>query len=192
MKNAKAKEIIAPVASLFIICIVVTLLLAITNSVTAPKIAQLAVDTENETKQIVLSEAESFSDAKAVSADGTDYTYYEGYSASGEIAGYVFSTSAKGYGGDIDVMVGVGTDGKVRGVSILSISETAGLGMNAEKDSFLNQFVGKSAGIAVSKSSPADNEIQALTGATITSNAMAQAVNTALELYESVGGESNG
>ena len=71
-----------------------------------------------------------------MSADGKDYTYYEG-TASGDTIGYVFKTSAKGYGGDIDLMVGIDTSGKVTGVSILSISETAGLGMNAKNESFI-------------------------------------------------------
>ncbi len=192
MKNSKVKEILIPAVSLFLICIVVTALLALTNSVTAPKIAQLAVDTENNTKKVVLQQAESFSDAKTAEKDGTEYTYYDGLSSDGETIGYVFSTSAKGYGGDIDVMVGVGTDGTVKGVSILSISETAGLGMNAKNEKFLNQFLGKTSGITVTKNSPADNEIQALTGATITSKAVTSAVDTALELYESIGGGNNG
>lgn len=192
MKNSKVKEILIPAVSLFIICLVVTTLLAFTNKVTKPKIDQLAIDTQNNTKKIVLSDAHSFSEEKTVSMNGAEYTYYDGLDESGETLGYVFSTSAKGYGGDIDVMVGVGTDGKVKGVSILSISETAGLGMNAKNDSFLKQFTGKSGEIGVSKTSPADNEIQALTGATITSKAMTSAVNTALSLYNEVGGENNG
>ena len=89
-------------------------------------------------------------------------------------------------------MVGVDKTGTVKGVSILSISETAGLGMNAQKPSFLNQFNGKSGQLTVVKTTPSANEIQALTGATITSKAMTSAVNTALSLYQQVGGENNG
>ena len=89
-------------------------------------------------------------------------------------------------------MVGIYTDGTVAGVSILSISETAGLGMNAKNESFLNQFLGKSGTIGVQKNGSSDTEIQALTGATITSKAMAGAVNQALALYETVGGAQNG
>ena len=83
-------------------------------------------------------------------------------------------------------MVGVRADGTVEGIDFLSISETAGLGMNADTDKFKSQFKGKSGEIGVAKSSPADNEIQALTGATITSKAVAKAVNEALALYEEV------
>lgn len=98
---------------------------------TAPQIQKLSKETEDKTKAEVLASADEFSDALTVSADGKDYTYYEG-TASGDTIGYVFKTSAKGYGGDIDLMVGIDTSGKVTGVSILSISETAGLGMNAK------------------------------------------------------------
>ena len=75
------------------------------------------------------------------------------------------------------MVVGVGTDGTVTGVSISSMSETSGLGANASKESFRSQFVGKSGVLAVSKDG---GEIDALTGATITSRAVTSGVNTAL------------
>lgn len=190
MKNAK--EILIPAVSLLLICVVVTALLGITNSVTAPQIEKLALETQEAAKKEVLPDAAAFSDEKQTEKDGEAYPYFEGLSDSGEVLGYVFQTSAKGYGGDISVMVGVNTDGTVAGVSILSISETAGLGMNAKNESFLNQFLGKSGTIGVQKNGSSDAEIQALTGATITSKAMASAVNQALALYETVGGAQNG
>lgn len=192
MKNSKAKEIIVPAVSLFLICVVVTALLALTNAVTAPKIDALAVETQEASKKQVLSSADSFSEEKQVEKDGVSYTYYDGLTSDGSVVGYVFVTSAKGYGGDISVMVGVLGDGTVAGVNILSINETAGLGMNAKNQSFLDQFLGKSGEIGVAKNNPSDTEIQALTGATITSSAMATAVNTALSLYAEIGGGQNG
>lgn len=192
MKNSKAKEILVPAVSLFLICVVVTALLALTNSVTAPKIDALAAETQEAAKKEVLSSATSFSEEKQIEKDGVSYTYYDGLSTDGSVMGYVFVTSAKGYGGDISVMVGVLGDGTVAGVNILSINETAGLGMNAKNQSFLDQFLGKSGEIGVAKNNPSDTEIQALTGATITSRAMATAVNTALSLYAEIGGGQNG
>ena len=192
MKNSKAKEIIVPAVSLFLICVVVTALLALTNAVTAPKIDALAVETQDASKKQVLSSAASFSEEKQVEKDGVSYTYYDGLASDGSVMGYVCVTSAKGYGGDISVMVGVLGDGTVAGVNILSINETAGLGMNAKNQSFLDQFLGKSGEIGVAKNNPSDTEIQALTGATITSSAMATAVNTALSLYAEIGGGQNG
>ena len=193
MKNSTVKEIIIPAISLFLICLVATALLGFTNQITAPKIEQLAIETENNAKKEVLSEAADFSDRMTATLDETEYSYYEGLDGDKNVIGYVFTTSAKGYGGDIKVMVGVDKSGSVTGVSILEISETAGLGMNAKNESFLKQFLSKNGEISVIKNgTPADNEISALTGATITSKAMAKAVNTALALYEQVGGESNG
>ena len=186
MKKFNLKEVLIPTVSLFLICAIVTLLLAVTNSVTKPKIAQLQIETENKTKAAVLSSAKEFSHAKTASLNGTDYTYYEGYGEDKEIAGYVFTTSAKGYGGDIITMVGINADGTISGMDFLLISETAGLGMNADSDDFKAQFVGKSDEIGLSKNNPAENEIQALTGATITSKAVTSAVNIALELFEEV------
>ncbi len=192
MKENKAKAIVIPAVSLLLICAVVTALLGLTNSVTAPQIEKLAAETEEAAKQEVLADAVSFSDAKELQKDGTAYTYYEGLSSDGGVIGYVFSTSAKGYGGDIAVMVGVNADGTVAGVNILSISETAGLGMNAKNESFLSQFLGKSGTIGVMKNGSSETDIQALTGATITSKAMASAVNQALSLYQEIGGGQNG
>lgn len=193
MKNSTVKEIIIPAISLFLICLVATALLGFTNQITAPKIEQLAIETENNAKKEVLSEAADFSDKMTATLDETEYSYYEGLDSDKNVIGYVFTTSAKGYGGDIKVMVGVDKSGSVTGVSILEISETAGLGMNAKNESFLKQFLSKNGEISVIKNgTPADKEISALTGATITSKAMAKAVNTALALYEQVGGESNG
>lgn len=193
MKKFDFKEVIVPAVSLFLICLVATALLAVTNRVTAPKIEQLAAETENETKKEVLKQANSFSQAKTVTLDSKVYTYYEGLDSSGKLIGYVFSTSAKGYGGDISVMTGIDGEGVIKGVSILSISETAGLGMNAKNEDFLNQYNEKSGALSVIKNGAAKyNEIQALTGATITSNAMTTAVNLAQSLYQKVGGENNG
>ena len=192
MKQSKIKEIVIPALSLFIICIVVTALLGLTNAVTAPKIEELAVETQEAAKKEVLADAASFGDAVQTQLSGTTYTYYKGLAADGSVMGYVVETVSKGYGGDISLMVGVGVDGTVQGVSILSINETAGLGMNAENPEFLEQFLGKSGTIGVQKNGSSDTEIQALTGATITSEAMADGVNQALLVCEQLGGGVNG
>ncbi|HIS04504.1 MAG TPA: RnfABCDGE type electron transport complex subunit G [Candidatus Fimenecus stercoravium] len=192
MKQSKIKEIVIPALSLFIICIVVTALLGLTNAVTAPKIEELAVETQEAAKKEVLADAASFGEAEQTQLSGTTYTYYKGLAADGSVMGYVVETVSKGYGGDISLMVGVGVDGTVHGVSILSINETAGLGMNAENPEFLEQFLGKSGTIGVQKNGSSDTEIQALTGATITSEAMADGVNQALLVCEQLGGGVNG
>ena len=118
----------------------------------------------------------------------------EAVDASGEALGYIFNiTTSKGYGGDIQLTVGIQSDGTVSGYSVLSISETAGLGMRAKEPSFYNQFAGKQAEkFYVSKDGGDGQPIDALSGATITSRAVTGAVNTALGYYQTaLGGSGN-
>ncbi|MCR4594555.1 MAG: RnfABCDGE type electron transport complex subunit G [Clostridiales bacterium] len=189
MKKFSIKEVLIPTISLFAISLVVALILAVVNGITDPLIKQKEVETENETKAKVLSVADSFDEkASKVKLDGENYEYYTGYDKNKAVTGYVFKVSSKGYGGDIVSMIGIDKDGNVTGVEFLSITETVGLGMNADKDDFKNRFKGKNSEITVVKNSPKDDQIQALTGATITSNAVTKSVNTALKLFEEVKG----
>ena len=100
--------------------------------------------------------------------------------------GYVITTTDKdGFGGSIQITVGITTDGTVNGVSILSISETAGLGMKATEPAFYGQYEGKQAEkFVVSKDGGDGEPIDALSGATITSRAVTGAVNAALGYYQ--------
>ena len=92
-----------------------------------------------------------------------------------------FKADKEGYGGDIQITVGVTKDGTVSGVSILSISETAGLGMRATEAKFQEQYVGKNTDkFYVSKDGGEGEPIDAISGATITSRAFTGAVNTAI------------
>lgn len=107
----------------------------------------------------------------------------EAKDASGETLGYAINmTTSEGYGGDISFSMGVQLDGTLNGISILEINETAGLGMNATKDEFKGQFSGKQAeSFTVTKTGVAtDNEINAISGATITSSAVTEGVNAGL------------
>ncbi len=182
------KQIIIPTIALFIICLVATTLLAFANQVTEPKIEQLAKDTEISSRQDVLSDAKSFEDKN----DG-NLSYAIALDADGNEVGYIFTTTEKSYGGEILVMTGVDMEGKVTGVKLLNINDTAGLGMKAKDKSFRDQFIGLVKGIVVQKNSSNhdNNEITALTGATITSNAVTSAVNQALANYEAVNGGAN-
>lgn len=191
------KAILVPTVSLFIICLCATFLLGIVNGITEDKIAQNAVETEINSRIVVMANAESF--GEKVEGDytyegvATPYNYVEALDANGKTIGYIFVTQSSGYGGAISTMTGVDTDGKVTGIEFLQINETVGLGMNATKDSFKNQFKGLSGIIGVNKNESTETEIKALTGATITSKAAAKGVNIALDIYKNViGGENNG
>ncbi len=100
--------------------------------------------------------------------------------------GYVITTTDKeGYGGDIQITVGITTDGTINGVSILSISETAGLGMRAQEPSFYTQYEGINTDhFYVAKDGGEGDPIDALSGATITSRAVTGAVNAAIGYYQ--------
>lgn len=182
-----AKEILRPTLMLFVICLVVTGLLAGTNLLTKDIIAQQEAAAEESSRKVVLPDAASFEE-KTLSLNGEDVIYYDASDASGAYAGSVFTTKAKGYGGDVSVMTGFDKDGGISGVVILSQNETPGLGANATNQSFLEQFKQNVQGsLEVIKSgTPSDGQIQALTGATITSEAVASAVNQAISMNQSI------
>lgn len=189
MKKFNLKDILIPTVSLFLICAVATALLGLTNSVTEKKIQEVAAQSAAEARLRVCENAEKFDEK----TDKNGNTYFEAKDKNGETVGFAITTEDKSYGGKIEVMTGFSADGKITGVEILTIDDTPGLGMNAKKESFRNEYLGKTGTLTVSKGASADNEIQALTGATITSNAVTRCVNKATEICENaLGGENNG
>ena len=104
----------------------------------------------------------------------------------GEEGYVVTATDKEGYGGDIKITVGITADGTINGISILSITETAGLGMRATEPAFYEQYQGKTGckKFVVSKDGGDGEPIDALSGATITSRAVTGAVNAALGYYQ--------
>ena len=106
----------------------------------------------------------------------------------GETVGYVITvTDHEGYGGDIQFSVGVSTDDTLTGISILSIGETAGLGMKAKNADFQEQFVGLPAtGNLEYTKTGEEGKIDALSGATVTTNAMTNGTNAAIAFYNSM------
>ena len=123
---------------------------------------------------------------KAVKDLGVKATIDEVCEVQGGEAGYIVTaTDKEGYGGDIKITVGIKNDGTVSGISILSISETAGLGMRATEPAFYKQYEGKQTDrFVVSKDGGDGEPIDALSGATITSRAVTGAVNAALGYYQ--------
>ena len=100
-------------------------------------------------------------------------------------------TSHAGYGGDITFSMGITNDGVMNGYSITDISETAGLGMKAKEEKFMSEFMGIPVGsYEVTKTSPAGEfEIEAISGATITSRAMTGAVDAGMAYFQSLEGD---
>lgn len=172
----KSKEIIKVGFILFVITALSALLLAFANKITAPIIAENNRIKTEEAMRLVLPEAETFTKA---GIDGVDEVYIG--NVGDNFVGVCVVSSANGYGGAVKVMTGISAEGEVTGIDILGHSETPGLGANAEKPEFKSQFAGKTTGIGVSRGKATGNEINAMSGATITSKAVTEAVNKALE-----------
>ena len=174
MKNFK--YILRLTLTLLLIPAVVAGLLGLVNYLTEDKIAALTREKEETARQEVLP-ADSYEPI-----DHAMNGVKEAFRAGDK--GYVVHVSTNGFGGEIDMMVGIGADGKVCGVSIISHSETSGLGANCEREDFRAQYVGKDGALAVTKDG---GEIEALTGATVTSRAVTSGVNLALAYVKEVG-----
>ncbi|NLJ91396.1 MAG: FMN-binding protein [Clostridiales bacterium] len=192
-------SIIKDAIILFVITLVSGLALGVVYEITQPIIEQRALDAKKEAYQTVFLDAEAFVEdeelsAKAESAPEEIFDA-NGFSnvtvdevlvaqdSSGNTIGHVMSvTSNNGYGGAITISLGYSTDGVVQGLEFLVLNETVGFGQNAQNPEFKDQFVGKQVTEFVSTKSgaSADNEIDALSGATITTDAVTEAVNAGL------------
>lgn len=202
MKNKIIKDALA----LTLITLVAGVALGGVYEITKDPIAKQEAQAKAEAYEQVFTDAAAF---EAVEMDDTltktirDQLDQEGYKAqsieevmraedqSGETLGYAFTVvTSEGYGGDIQFSMGVQNDGTLNGISILSIGETAGLGMNADTPAFKDQFVGKQVEkLQYTKNGATqDDEINAISGATVTTNAMTNGVNAGLCAFRYVEG----
>lgn len=183
------KDIIKPAVILLIITAVAAALLGMVSEITAPAIAAQTAKTQSEAMKQVLPNAEEFKLDESAELTGTMVSVNVGYSG-GEICGYVINVRPNGFGGAIDTMVGISSEGTIEGLNILSHAETPGLGAKAKEPAFYEQFAGKvSAPLSVIKAgTPAETEIQAITSATITSQAVADGANEAYDWFVKNGG----
>ena len=162
---------------LFAICAATALLLGLTNYVTAPFIAANNEKTTQEAMAAVLP-ADSYDEVE-YTGDAMQAVYKAGD------AGYVVEVKpATSFSSNLTIMVGVDNTGACSGISITSTGETSGLGSNASKPDFQAQFVGKTGEVKVTKDG---GDIDALTGATITSRGVCEAVTSAIAAAASMG-----
>ncbi len=174
-------------AVLLVISVIVALILSFTNSITADKIAENTQKEQDAAKKEVLAEAKVFEDVKY--ADDLIKAVFKGKDEMGAPVGWCVNVAPNGYGGEIDIMVGITADGKLSGIKVVSNSETAGLGAKCTQSEFSGQFAGKNAPLSVIKNGEAESdEIVAITGATITSKAVTTGVNAAFEAINKIGG----
>ncbi len=182
-------------------------LLGLVYEITKEPIAQAQENAKQAAYKAVLAEADSFEDMDVEEEKAFESLVAAGYDAdsitgvavardtSGNTIGYVITaTSHEGYGGDIEISVGILNDGTVKGIEMLSIGETAGLGMKAKEPEFKNQFQDKQVNVFFYTKSgeSGDDKIDALSGATITTNAVTNGVNSALVYFRDVLGGGSG
>ena len=181
---------------LTMITLVAGLGLGLVYEVTKAPIAQAQETAKKEAWQMVFPEADindfeqveldEKAAGKALADMGVNGTIDEACTV-GDMGYVVTATDKDGFGGSIKVTVGITSDGTVNGVSILSINETAGLGMKAAEPAFYGQYEGKQTEkFVVSKDGGDGEPIDALSGATITSRSVTGAVNAALGYYQAV------
>ena len=182
MKN----EIVRLGLILGIVSMVASASLSFVNAATEPIItARIAAEADQARKDL-LPEAEEFKLVEADLPEGVT----EVYSATkgSETIGYIVSTQSKGYGGTFDVTVGINEENAVTGVKLSNMNETPGLGAKATEPAFIDQFeeIKSETKPFVSKNATgAESEIVAISGATITSDAVVVGVNIALDYYNS-------
>jgi electron transport complex protein RnfG len=169
---------------LFLICVIVTAALAGTNFITKDRITKLNIQAEKDAMAEVIPASLYENGSVKVNGQPRDYVIAKNGE---EILGYIVTTVAQGYGGEIKVMAGVDPNGDIINVRILAADdETPGLGAKVKNKDFYNQYIGKSSGVGLVKNSHAENDIIAVTGATISSTAVNTAVNEAVAIANNV------
>ena len=199
MKN----ELVKNTVILTVITLISGLLLGTVYEITKGPIAAEEEKAKKAAWQSVFTDASAFEEQDMAALNGEKVLSEAGFpnqdidsvvvakDASGQQVGYVIGVvSHEGYGGDISLSVGIQNDGTVNGFEILSISETAGLGMKADTEEFKSQFSGKKVVqfVYTKTGASADHEIDALSGATITTNAVTNGVNAAIAYFDSLEG----
>ncbi len=182
-KKVSFKDSMAgPTVVLLIICLVISAALACTYQVTAPQIEKINKEMADASRLEVLPDADSFTAVEGDLPEGIS-EYYIADNGSGAVA----TAQNKSFGGTITVMVGFDSDGKITGVKVTDHADTPGLGTKAHDADYLSQYNG------MDKTDEADNikkdsQVDEVTGATVSSNAVYGCVNYAITAFGEIGG----
>ena len=183
MAQSNAKKIISLGITLFIVTAVTGTILGVVHDVTLEPIRATQEKLKAEALRGALPEAEEFRTVDlAEDADALIKDVQEGVSG-GSTVGYCVTVTPRGYAGPIEIVAGITNDGNLRAIRIMNQSETPGLGSKAALPSFYEQFKDATRITVVKQTPAAPGEIQAISGATITSDAVANGVNAALSYW---------
>ena len=176
------KETLKLGISLFLITAISAIVLAISNNITSAKIAEADKLANDTARQEALPQGETFKSIennklKEITEKNPEILeIFEGRKEDGSLAGYTFKVSVSGYGGKIEMITGISSEGKITGIKILNHEETPGLGANSTTDKEL---------VVVKTQPTSDNEVQGITSATVTSKAVVKGANTAIDTFNS-------
>jgi electron transport complex protein RnfG len=212
-KTTKSKStLLKDAMALFLITLVSGLALSYVYEITKAPIEQQHIEKKLKANQAVFVEADTFTEDEELMAlaETTDLislnAIYEGvtideiskaFSGSEAIGYNITVTTTTGYKDPITMVIGYSNDRTIQGIEILSINETAGLGMNADKPEFIGQYVGKAVDqfVVTKTGATEENQIDAISGATITSDAVTNAINAGIgfvtEYATDLGGGQN-
>ncbi len=187
----KYSEIITPTLVLSIICIVITLALSSTNKLTKDRIDAIAEQNKKEamTNLVDADDFPEVTDTFTLNGEEVEITYNLAVKDEKTVA-YIFTLSEKGYGGDVSVMTAVKPDNTVLAVNILDASnESPGYGKDVTKEVFYSQYNGLSGNITVIRDGSGEaskNEVNTISGATLSTNAVTKAVNNSIECAKQI------
>lgn len=171
-------KIFKPIVVLVLICIVITGALAATNNVTAPIITAATEKAEREARAELLPEAEDFEEITGIEVENVSAVY-----GSTNDVGVIITSSAKGYGGDVVVMTAFNPDGTIKQIKVTEQEETKGIGSKVvDTPSYWENYQGLDASDAL----VLNEDVDAVTSATISSTALINAVNSAIEAYNAI------
>ena len=169
------KDFGMPPLVLTIIAAVVTGALVVTEGITTPIIEAQAAAAADAARAAVLPDADSFEELTVDEMPEGGINAYKATNGSG----YVITAEAKGYGGMLQVMVGIDSNGLISGTEVLVNNETQGLGSRVSEHDFMDQYIGKDSTL---------EGVEAISGTTISSNAFSKAVQNAYQVYGVVAG----
>ena len=169
------KDFVLPPLVLTVIAGVTTAALVLTEGVTTPIIEEQQAAAADAARVAVLPEADSFTQCTVEEMPEGGIDAYQADNG----AGYVITAEARGYGGQLRVMVGMCSDGLITGTEVLVNNETQGLGSRVSEHDFMDQYIGKDSTL---------EGVQAISGTTISSNAFSNAVKTAYQIYGELAG----
>ena len=184
-------DVVKAVITLFVITFISAVCLGFVHSITTEPIKLQKEKFRTEAMQELLPSGSSFKEEISIPKDAEIQNVFTAYTDDGSVAGYIIGADAQGYNGIIRVFVGINANASVHGIKVVEHNETPGLGANITNAKFTDQYKGLRNEISVTKSIPNNNEVQAVTSSTISSNAVTLAVNNALKFFVAyIGGET--